>query len=96
MGIARSLVYEAAIGEPLYVKRADGSICDGTNTEASSFFREYKFKLEKLYDRFYTDAGRAMAESRRQIAADFYHALYREVQESYDRGQSALERLLEG
>lgn len=94
IGIARTLAYEAEVGEPLYVKRADGSICDGVGTDIPSFFHEYKFKLEKLYERFYTEAGRNMAQSRKQIAVDFYHALYREVGESYAEGQKLLERNL--
>ena len=92
IGIARTLAYEAATDEPLYVKRPDGSICDGVDTDTPSFFHEYKFKLEKLYDRFYTEKGRKMAESRRKIAADFYAALYREVNSGYTEGKALLEK----
>ena len=90
IGIARTLAYEAEVGKPLYVKRPDGSICDGVGTDTPSFFHEYKFKLEKLYDRFYTEKGRQMAESRRGIAADFYAALYREVNTGYTEGRQLL------
>ena len=48
IGIARTLMYMATIEEPLYVKLPDGHISDGTDEGAFSFFREYKFKLEKL------------------------------------------------
>ena len=96
IGIARTLAYEAEVGEPLYVKRSDGSICNGENTDEPSFFHEYKFKLEGLYGRFYTEKGRQMAESRRRIAADFYAALYREVNSGYTEGKQLLTAALEG
>lgn len=95
IGIARSLMYKAEVAEPLYSKRPDGTICDGTGEDAPpSFFREYKFKLEKLYEKFYTKAGCAMAAQRRQIARDFYEALYREVNCGYADGQAALDAWL--
>ena len=91
IGIARSLMYKAEVEEPLYVKKADGSICDGSGDMAApSFFREYKFKLEKLYDKFYTARGAELAAQRRQIAADFYESLYREVNLGYTAGQQIL------
>ena len=79
IGIARTLVYKGTVSDPLYTRNPDGSICDGTEGEISSFFREYKFKLEKLYDRFYTEEGRELALQRKQIAEDFYKGLYNEV-----------------
>ena len=90
LGIARTLMYKGTVVEPLYTKRPDGSICDGENTDVPSFFREYKFKLEKLYDRFYTQAGAALAEQRREIAAGFYNQLYREVTEAEQQGKAVL------
>ena len=91
IGIARSLMYKAEVAEPLYTKREDGTICDGSGDMAApSFFREYKFKLEKLYDKFYTARGAELAAQRRQIAADFYESLYREVNLGYTAGQQIL------
>ena len=95
VGIARTLMYKADVAEPLYTKRPDGSICDGSEEEAPSFFREYKFKLEKLYDHFYTPKGREMAQRRRQIAVAFYEHLYREVQSGYTAGREMLDAWLE-
>ena len=69
-------------------------ISDGEGDTIPSFFREYKFKLEKLYEKFYTKAGCAMAAQRRQIARDFYEALYREVNCGYADGQAALDAWL--
>lgn len=92
IGIARTLMYKTTVSEPLYTKRPDGSICDGTNEAAPSFFREYKFKLEKLYDRFYTAKGAELAQSRRRIAADFYESLYREINTGYTGGKETLQQ----
>jgi len=94
IGIARTLQYRGSLTEPLYRILPDGTISDGTHDIGHSFFREYKFKLEKLYDRFYTQEGAALAKQRRTIAADFYEILYREVNEGYCAGRDALKDLL--
>lgn len=79
IGIARTLLYKGDQVEPLYIRHPDGRISNGEADEVSSFFREYKFKLEKLYDRFLTAKGAEMARQRQQTAVQFYEALYREV-----------------
>ncbi len=94
IGIARTLMYKADMAEPLYHVLPDGRISDGTEDLGPSFFREYKFKLEKMYDRFYTKTGEAMARQRRKIAADFYESLYREVNTGYTEGKNALQSYL--
>ena len=91
IGIARTLMYKADMAEPLYHVLPDGRISDGTEDLGPSFFREYKFKLEKMYDRFYTKNGEAMARQRQKIAADFYESLYREVNTGYTEGKNALQ-----
>ena len=91
IGIARTLMYKADMAEPLYHVLPDGHISDGTEDLGPSFFREYKFKLEKMYDRFYTKTGEAMARQRQKIAADFYESLYREVNTGYTEGKNALQ-----
>ncbi len=95
IGIARTLMYKADMAEPLYHVLPDGRISDGTEDLGPSFFREYKFKLEKMYDRFYTKTGEAMARQRQRIAADFYESLYREVNTSYLEGKSMLQGFVE-
>ena len=94
IGIARTLVYKGTVSDPLYTRNPDGSISDGTQGETSSFFREYKFKLEKLYDRFYTQKGKALALERRTAAEDFYNRLYSEVTGFEARGKDLLNELL--
>ena len=94
IGIARSLAYQGTISAPMYSRLPDGSVSDGTGDTIPSFFREYKFKLEKLYDRFYTDTGAALAEQRRDAARRFYEDLLREVRESTENTQY-LQQILE-
>ena len=84
MGIARTLMYKGIVSEPLYTLNADGTVCDGSGgggdeLRTTSFFREYKWKLEKIYDRFYTKKGAELAALRKKAAADFYESLLGEV-----------------
>lgn len=94
MGIARTLIYKGIVAEPLYSLLPDGSVSDGSQDTAPSFFQEYKYKLEHIYGRFYTEKAASLAEERRQAAVDFYHSLYREAASSYQAGRNALARLL--
>lgn len=94
LGIARTLMYKGNVTEPIYTKNPDGTLCDGSGDAPASFFREYKFKLEKLYDKFYTEAGAQLAMQRREAAAAFYESLYREVNSGYVSGQKLLEARL--
>ena len=82
-GIARTLFYKAHVGLPLYEVGEDGIVHDGTSDSEDTFFREYKFKLEKLYGRFYTRRGEEFAQSRRRAARDFYEALLSEARECH-------------
>ena len=83
MGIARTLLHNAHTMRPLYSLDENGLVQDGKKDEQNSFLREYKYKLEKLYDRFYTAHGSKIAEKRRAAAKDFYEALLTEVRECY-------------
>lgn len=92
IGIARTLIYKGAVCEPLYSVLPDGMVSDGENDETPSFFREYKYKLEKVYSSFYTARGAEIARERQRAAAEFYNSLYREVS---DTRRSGMERLNE-
>lgn len=94
VGIARTLLYQGNVSAPLYSKLPSGEISNGAQDTAPSFFREYKFKLEKLYDNFYTAKAAEMARSRRAIAAAFYENLYQEVNSGYINGRKALDSLI--
>lgn len=95
IGVARTLVYKGTVSDPLYTRRPDGMISDGTDDEISSFFREYKFKLEKLYDRFYTEKGRKLALGRKAVAKAFYESLYHEVTAFDTLGKDLLADILQ-
>lgn len=92
IGIARTLMYRSAVEEPLYTLLPDGTVSDGSGDVPDSFFREYRFKLEKIYDRFYTEKGRQMAAGRRQAAENYYRSLYAEIRAAYTSGRDALEK----
>ena len=95
LGIARTLVYQGAMCEPLYSLTSDGRVSDGTDEEIPSFFQEYKYKLEKIYSRFYTDRGKEIAEERRKTAESFYNNMLREVTSSYDNGIDLLGKIID-
>ena len=95
MGVARTLVYKGGVGDPLYSLGSDGLPSSGENDEKSSFFQEYHFKLKNLYDRFYTERGREIAEHRRTAAKAFYEKLYDEVENTYGSGKNLLGELLD-
>lgn len=84
IGIARTLEYNGAAGRPLYHRSDDGRISDGRNDTQDSFCREYRFKLENIYEHFLTEAGRAMAAKRQNAATSFFSALMEEVDVDID------------
>ena len=90
LGIARTLVYQGAMVEPLYSLTPDGRVSDGTDDVTPSFFQEYKYKLEKIYSRFYTTRGKEIAEERRKTAVSFYENMLNEVTSTYDKGTKLL------
>lgn len=94
IGVARTLVYKGTVCAPLYTRKPDGAISDGRGDEDQSFFQEYCFKLEKLYDRFFTEKGKELAMQRKSAAVSFYENLYREVSELDERGKIQLEQHL--
>ncbi len=83
MGAARTLLYAGKLSGPLYNFAADGTVSDGTNDTTASFFQEYKFKLERLYDRFFTARAQELAMERQAAARDFYEALLKEARSAY-------------
>lgn len=94
IGIARTLFYRGQVGDPLYRLAPDGTVSDGTADKEPSFFREYKFKLENLYGKFFTKRGKELAEGRRRAAVDFYNSLLSEVRSEYAIGAEMLERVV--
>ena len=95
MGIARTLLYNGKMDEPLYSLTKNGTFSDGRDDQTSSFFQEYHDKLTKLYDRFYTKRGRELAEQRRSHAEAFFTALCSETAASYDTKPLLQQKYLE-
>lgn len=95
LGIARTLFYKGYVSEPLYSINEDGSILDGSKDGKPSFFQEYKFKLEGLYDKFYTNRGRELAMERKKSAVDFYSNMLQEVESVYSLGKEQLSKILD-
>lgn len=92
VGIARTLMYSGEHHRPLYSTDKDGTVCDGLNDPEDSFCREYRFKLEGMYNRFLTKRGAELAAGRQSAAQDFYMALLSEVKA--DAGLKCMENLL--
>ena len=95
MGVARTLVYKGDMGDPLYSIGNDGMPSSGENDATPSFFQEYHFKLKNLYDKFFTERGKRLAEERRAAAKAFYDSLYAEVEETYKNGKILLNEVID-
>lgn len=95
MGIARTLLYQGIVSEPLYSLRMDGTVSDGNGDDEPSFFKEYKFKLERIYGQFYTFRAAEIASQRQAAAISFYENLLNEVTDTYRFGQELLTDILE-
>ena len=95
IGIARTLIYKGIVSDPLYSLLPDGTISNGENDTTESFFHEYKYKLEKIYSRFYTTRGEELANERQAAAVAFYNDLFREVNSMYESGCDELRRLIQ-
>lgn len=83
IGIARTLVYKGRVEEALYSLDEKGQVSDGQGDKIPSFFQEYKYKLENIYDHFYTIKGTALAKERQKAAVAFYESMLNEVRRSY-------------
>ena len=94
IGIARTLFYKGKVAEPLYSLLPDGTVSNGENDTEPSFFQEYKYKLENIYSRFYTEMGNKIAKERQQSAVDFYNSMFSEINESYKDGINYLKKLI--
>ena len=83
LGVARTLQYNGKMDEPLYSLDKNGAVSDGDGDPDPSFLQEYRFKLQKLYSRFYTARGAALALERQPAAEAFYRQLLLEVRAAY-------------
>lgn len=95
IGIARTLVYKGIVAEPLYCVDEDGSVLNGQEDEKPSFFQEYNWKLRCVYDKFFTNRAKLIAEGRRRASIDFYENMYCEVESTNQIGLQLLNSELE-
>ena len=98
IGMVRTFFYAAQVGQPLYTLLPDGTVSDGTAEEprgCHSVLREYRFKLEKIYDRFLTPRGAEMARRRQAAMVSIYESILAEAREPYETGGSILRRCIE-
>lgn len=95
MGIARTLLYNGQLSEPLYTVLPDGHVSDGSDDDTPSFFHEYKHKLENLYSNFYTLRGTEIARQRQGSAIAFYDSLLSEVRETYRVGRICFDECMD-
>ena len=100
VGIARTLQYGGSMGAPLYLRKENGEIDEEPEAESlqspgsnASFFWEYHFKLERLYNRFFTARGAQLAAKRKKAAECFYESLLSEVREADETGRSRIRHL---
>lgn len=94
MGIARTLLYQGIVSDPLYSILPDGQVSDGSADSYPSFFREYKFKLEKIYRQFYTSKAKEIGSERQIAAISFFNSLLSEITSTYCNGQIDLDTIL--
>lgn len=95
IGIARTLIYKGIVSEPIYSVLPNGLVSNGEGDTNPSFFQEYKYKLENVYEKFYTSKGKEIAYERKHSAVEFYNSLYREVNASYKYGREQLENIIQ-
>lgn len=91
LGIARTLAYGGQVCEPVYIIENNAVVLDGGGAEISSFFQEYHYKLKNVYNHFYTERARQIAEERRDAAVRFYESLLAEVTDTHRRGKELLD-----
>jgi uncharacterized protein len=83
LGIARTLMYKGIVRENIYTVK-NGEICNGENkNDEESFFKEYNIKLKNLYDKFYTEEAKEIANKYKEYARLFYKKLREQIDEAY-------------
>ena len=94
MAIARTLAYKGIVSEPLYYADENGNVLDNLTDNKPSFFQEYNWELKNVYDKFFTDRARMIAEERRKASVDFYESMFREVYATHKTGVLLLKKTI--
>lgn len=96
MGIARTLIYQGKMAHGLYSIDESGDVIPGELEQKNTFFKEYKYKLENVYDKFYTQRAKKVAAEREKPAKIFWEALYGTASQLHERGRQLLEAQSQG
>lgn len=83
------------MSEPLYSLLPDGQVSDGTGDTSPSFLQEYKYKLEKIYDHFFTERAKEIAMERRASAVSFYQSILQEIRSTHQYGKELLDHIID-
>ncbi|NJD03466.1 MAG: HD domain-containing protein [Ruminiclostridium sp.] len=94
MGIARTLMYNGIVSRQLYSVDENGNVSMGTMDNEPSFFYEYNWKLKNVYDKFFTNKAKMIAEERRKASIDFYESMFDEVDKVHKKGISLLMKIV--
>ena len=95
IGIARTLAYNGIIAQPLYFVDEEGEVLDGKMDSEPTFFHEFNWKLKAVYDKFFTNRAKTIAEERRKASIEFYESMYKEVASTHKNGMRLLNSLIE-
>lgn len=81
VGVVRAIAYAVLASQDLYTQPSDHFLRTGEKetNEPHTPYHEYLFKLQKLKERMFTEAGRVMAESRHVFMAQFFTQLLAEL-----------------
>jgi uncharacterized protein len=81
IGVVRVVAYATLAGEPIYVEPSQRFLDTGVEEEGEphSAYHEYIFKLNKIQDRLFTAAARALAVERSQYLDQFFKQLAAET-----------------
>lgn len=80
LGIARTLLYKGKVNEPLYaMDKFKNSIYIKEENQPESFIKEYHYKLFKVYDMFFTEEAKKIAQKRKKLTENFYNELLDEI-----------------
>jgi len=94
LGVARTLMYNAIVNEPIYCVDSNGYVMDGNGKESPSFFHEYYYKLKNVHSNLHTSRAKEIAEKRVKAAVDFYNDMYRTVSDTHRTGLDLLDEAL--
>ena len=80
LGIARTLLYNGALNNPLYLMDENDKIDYGLNLASKdSFLKEYNYKLKKLYNKFYTSKAKQLSKKYKKTTSLFYNDLIKQI-----------------